>query len=389
MDDGQRIEGVLASLLLASSHLPPDRLPAVVADEARRAGFGQALIFLIDQEQRMLRPLTPPEPAVPVEVEGTIAGRVFQTERPLAVQGAGSASIWLPLIDGAERLGVLLLERADASDELVAQCEPLASLVAELLVSKSQYGDAIAVARRSHAMTLEAEIRWSMLPPLTFTGDGVGIACVLEPAYEVAGDAFDYAFNDGVLHVAIFDAMGHGFEAGAMATLAQAAYRSGRRRRLDLVATYREIDLALQREFGDEHFVTAQLATLDSRTGTLRWVNAGHPHPLLLRRGRTASELVSTPALPLGLGDAPMAPAEVSLEPDDRLLLFTDGVVEARSPGGERFGQERLVDLARRALADQQTLAETVRRLSASVQFHRDGPLDDDATILFLEWCPA
>jgi serine phosphatase RsbU (regulator of sigma subunit) len=228
-----------------------------------------------------------------------------------------------------------------------------------------------------------------MLPPLTFTGEQVGIACVLEPAYEVAGDAFDYAFNDGVLHLAIFDAMGHGFEAGSMATLVQAAYRSSRRRKLDLPATYREIDVALQREFGDEHFVTGQLATLDSVTGIFRWVNAGHPQPLQLRRGRMASELASEPALPLGLGDNAVLASEVSLEPGDRLLLFTDGVVEARSPGGERFGQDRLLDLARRALADEQTLAETVRRLAASVQFHRDGPLEDDASILFVEWRPA
>jgi serine phosphatase RsbU (regulator of sigma subunit) len=89
------------------------------------------------------------------------------------------------------------------------------------------------------------------------------------------------------------------------------------------------------------------------------------------------------------LCDTDVPTARASLEPGDRLLFFTDGVVEARSPGGERFGQERLVEHTRRALADQQTLSETVRRLVRSVQGHREGPLHDDATILLVEWHPT
>ncbi|MEA2685445.1 MAG: hypothetical protein QOE93_640 [Actinomycetota bacterium] len=79
---------------------------------------------------------------------------------------------------------------------------------------------------------------------------------------------------------------------------------------------------------------------------------------------------------------------EVALEPNDALLFFTDGIVEAGSPGGERFGAERLVDLTRRALADNQTLSETVRRLVRAVRTHREGPLADDATVLCVGWHP-
>ncbi len=80
--------------------------------------------------------------------------------------------------------------------------------------------------------------------------------------------------------------------------------------------------------------------------------------------------------------------AEHSLQPDDRLLFYTDGVVEARPSGGEPFGVERLVELTRRAMADQHTLAETARRLARSVVEHRQGSLDDAATILLLAWHP-
>ena len=79
----------------------------------------------------------------------------------------------------------------------------------------------------------------------------------------------------------------------------------------------------------------------------------------------------------------------MNLEPGDALLFFTDGIVEADSPDGEPFGVERLVDLTRRALSDQQTLAETVRRLVRAVRAHRAGPLADDATILCVDWHPS
>ena len=173
-----------------------------------------------------------------------------------------------------------------------------------------------------------------------------------------------------------------------MANLATAAYRLARRRGLDLPATYRLMDEAVRDQFGDEGFVTAQLATLDTCAGTLNWLTAGHPQPLLLRRGRVASELRCHPTLPIGLGDAPSTVATVSLEPVDALLFFTDGIVEAGAPGGEHFGTDRLVDLTRRALADEQTLSETVRRLVRAVRAHREGPLADDATILFVDWHP-
>jgi len=389
LDPDRRVDELISRLLRASTCLVADELATLVHSEARRCGFGGATIYLVDHEQEVLTPAVPASDQLPtLDVDTTVGGRAFQLERPFSVVSNEdeSVSLWLPLLDSAERLGVLHLCLPFLSDELLARCEDVASLVAELIVSKSNYGDSLPLTRRRREMTLAAELRWSQLPPLTFTAERVGIACVLEPAYEVAGDAFDYAVNAGRLHLLIIDAMGHGLEASRMANLAVAAYRHGRRRHLDLESTLRVVDEALSGVFGPDRFVTGQLATLDYDTGTLRWLNAGHPRPLLLRQGRVASELQCEPSLPLGLGDVALPAAEVSLEPGDRLLFFTDGVVEANSPDGERFGQDRLVDLTRRALADEQTLSETVRRLVRSVRLHHQGALDDDATILLVEW---
>lgn len=385
-----RVDRVVIELIRASTTLVPDDLAGVLAEHVKAAGFNGAAVLLVDHEQRLLTPLPgAPEDLCAQEVDDSLAGRAFQIERALfaANDGAG-ATIWLPVLDGAERLGVLMIRAPVVSDELVSRCGDIAGLLGELIVSKSQYGDTLIRARRLQDMTLAAELRWGSLPPLTFTGEHVGIACVLEPAYRVAGDAFDYAVNDGLLHLAIFDAMGHGLEASRMANLTLAAYRWARRRQLGLEDTFRAMDQALAQEFGDEKFVTGQIATLDAGNGKLRMLNAGHPPPLLLRGRRVASELAAVPSLPLGLGDVDTSVAEASLKPGDRLLFFTDGVVEAKSPGGERFGQGRLIELTRRALVDQQTLAETVRRLVTSVENHRVGELHDDATILFVEWHP-
>lgn len=376
-------------LLRESAFIEPDELADFVARELRRTGLEDAAILVIDYEQGVLIPFVPHGDVVPMDVDGTMAGRAFQTERPMtAERDDGGWNIWLPLLDGAERLGVLQLRAPFLSDRLVERAEEIASAVAELLVSKTQYGDNLVLTRRRQTMTLSGELRWPLLPPLTFASERVGIACVLEPTYDVAGDAFDYAINEGCLHFAIFDAMGHGLEATQMADLALGAYRYSRRLRMDLTATYLTMDDVIAAQFGGSRFVTAQLATLDCDRGSLRWLSAGHPYPLVLRGGRRAWELKTEPCLPLGLGFEPAPETEISLEPGDRLLFFTDGIVEARSPGGERFGQERLIDLTIRALADQQTLAETVRRLVRSVRLHRDGPLQDDATLLFVTWDP-
>jgi serine phosphatase RsbU (regulator of sigma subunit) len=235
-------------------------------------------------------------------------------------------------------------------------------------------------------MDLAAELRWGTLPPLTYTNDRVAVSGLLEPAYEIAGDAFDYAVNGDVAHVAIVDAMGHGLEASRMANLAVASYRHSRRRGYGLRDTFRAIDEVVAEQFGPERFVTGQLGRLELSTGCLTWVNAGHPRPLLLRRGVPVSDLPCETSLPMGLGDVPAEEAQMSLEPGDMVLFMTDGVLEARSPGGQLFGRARLERLLAEAANTAEVPAEIMRRLCHSVLDHQRGRLQDDATLLLVVW---
>jgi serine phosphatase RsbU (regulator of sigma subunit) len=186
--------------------------------------------------------------------------------------------------------------------------------------------------------------------------------------------------------VAILDAMGHGLEASRMANLAVGSYRNSRRQGLDLLETAAAMDTMIADQFGPEKFVTGQLVRLDLASGHLRWVNAGHPRPLLLRPDSSVETLVSETSLPLGLGGAPAELADVSLSPGDAVLFFTDGVVEARSPDGSVFGHERLKTMLQATASAGDLPAEMMRRLCHGVLAHQQGRLQDDATLLVLVW---
>lgn len=225
-----------------------------------------------------------------------------------------------------------------------------------------------------------------MLPPRTFATDRFTVAAVVEPAYEIAGDSFDYSVYGSTLHIGLFDAMGHGLEASRIANLVVAGYRHTRRTGLDLADSYRSMDAALAGEFTETRFATAVMARLDIDTGALELLLAGHHRPLLLRGGSLIDTFEVRPTLPVGLGDVAPESRTFGLQPDDRVLFFSDGVIEARSADGEDFGVERLADLLVRAASSNEQPAETMRRLSKAILAHQGAPLEDDATLVLLEW---
>ena len=382
-------EQVMGELLRKSHRMAPDDVGPVVAWHLKSLGMTDAALFLVDLDQRVLVPVDEPDagPDRALDIERTLAGRTFRTQQVMqeAVDGGG-IRLWVPLLDGADRVGVLRVTVAEADELTVDRARHMASIAAELIVSKSAFGDNLLLARRVRDMDLAAEMRWSMLPPLTFTNDRLAIAGILEPAYEIAGDAFDYAVNGDRVHLAIVDAMGHGLEASRMANLAVGSYRHSRRHGLGLAETFRAMDQVVADEFGPERFVTGQLARLDLSTGCMSWVNAGHPRPLLWRRGKLVDDLHCETSLPLGLGYVPAEVAQVSLEPGDAVLFLTDGVIEARSPQGDLFGRSRLGRLWLDAAATGDLPAEILRRLCHSVLDHQQGRLQDDATLLLLIW---
>ena len=383
--------GVLREFFENAHLVPPDQLPALAEQVAAQLGVLRMSTWLADYPQRVLVPF-PPSSGTPIAIDTTVGGRAYARGEPIEVSGGEGITLWLPLIDGVDRIGVL--EAALEADDAVTReaLVQFARAVAAEVVSRGQYTDAFKRARRRRDMTLSAELQWQLLPPTTFSTSDVTISGALEPAYDVGGDSFDYAYDDGILRLMILDAVGHDLDSSFVATLTIGAYRHARRNGADLVATVRELDDLIDDHFEGSTYVTAQLAELDVATGILQWVNAGHPSPLLVRESRVIDAVEGRRRVPLGLGHLSQTRetdiAEEHLQPGDTLLFYSDGLTEARTARGEDFGVERLREFVERAAASGLPPAEITRRLSHAVLDHHGGTLKDDATTVLLQWHP-
>lgn len=386
--------GALEGLLRRTHLSAPADLADVIDEQAIEAGALGAWMWLADLELDTLVRVparSTPDPEA-LSIAGTVAGRSFNATTILEAPGrsGGDRRLWLPLLDGTERLGVLevlLPATGDLDERAVPQFERFAHLAAMLVIGKGAYSDHFDVIRRRREMTVAAELTWSLAPPLVFATERLVVAGMLEPAYDNGGDALDYAVNGDVLHLGVFDAMGRGLAAAGVSSFAIAAYRHSRRRGLGLLETYAAMDAAVAEQFPDERFVTAVIAELQLETGELTWLSAGHPPPLLLRGGRRLVTLDAPSGRPLGLDWVDGTPVEgrESLEPGDLLLLYTDGLPEAQAPDGARFGVEALGEFLQREAAAGRPAPETLRRLRSAV-LRDHGPLKDDATALVVEW---
>jgi len=387
-------------VLLAGSHLmSPDELPDLATTAASELGAAEVVLYLVDYEQRRLTPLPSSQtgPRTELSVDGSLAGRAFWSLQAQESEAGDSRRLWLPMLVAIERVGVLEVvvptEGKPLGVALRQALVDLGHLITELLIVNRTYTDVYEWARRRAPMTLAAEMQHAALPSLTFGTHRVVVSGLLAPAYEVGGDVFDYALNGNIAHVAVFDAIGHGLHACLLANVAVSSYRHARRAGLDLAQMAVAVDAAIAELFGSERFATGVIGQLDVDTGVFRWINAGHPEPMLLRDGHVVKELLCEPSLPLGLNGmlGPPAPEQFvvsseSLQPGDRLLVITDGVDEARTEDGEFFGRARVAEFAARQSASGLPTPEVMRRLHHAFLDHQIGHLQDDATTLFVEW---
>lgn len=200
------------------------------------------------------------------------------------------------------------------------------------------------------------------------------------PAEEVGGDLFDFLpISSKMLAVTVADASGHGLPAALQARDAIIGLRMGLEDRFKLIWTMEKLNRVIARSTLSSRFISLFAAELE-RNGNLIYCNAGHPPGLLLREGKVARLRRGG----LVLGVHPGAAYErgfVTLRPGSALLLYTDGLTEALSPGGEPFGEARLVrtfrehrDEPARAIVDQ--IFERVH------EFSRGARADDQTAVI-------
>lgn len=384
---------ILAPLVKVACELSPDSIFERFCEVLIDLGCRRAAIYVVDYDQVSLEPIawapaaSEPEPQ---PVLGSAAGRAFlsqSTERDRTAED--EVRLWAPVRERADRMGVMELVLPEEGHSLAFVADEAGMLAGEHLHSVGRYTDRFELLRRRKAMNLAAEMQWTMLlPALNLETPRLSITGTLEPAYEIGGDAFDYAVLDDQLDLCIFDAMGHGVPATLASALALGAYRFGRRQGMELMDLALAVDRALVAEWGGDRFVTGHLAHLDAGTGELSWINAGHPPPLLVRGAHVEGELPCAPVPPLGLDANPHELCRFQLEPGDRVLFYTDGTIEARI-GSDQLGLERFRGLIEHELSEDQPDTVVLRRLVGHVIEHIEGnPLADDVTLVLLQWHP-
>jgi serine phosphatase RsbU (regulator of sigma subunit) len=205
----------------------------------------------------------------------------------------------------------------------------------------------------------------------------------------VGGDLYDVVAVGAGVRIVVGDARGKGLDALHTSAAVLSAFRHAAPQAsvgLDEVA--RSIEAAIAPRLSAEDFVTAALCEIRPG-GRLDVVLCGHPAPLRLRPGSSPEEVGSHPGPPLGLGVDPRVES-ATLEPGDRLLLYTDGMVEARDAHGRFFDLEAAAAwLSDGPAASASTLDERLRQLFARVRAHVGGTLTDDVAALLVEPVPA
>ncbi|HUQ38881.1 MAG TPA: PP2C family protein-serine/threonine phosphatase [Acidimicrobiales bacterium] len=379
-----RAYAAVAALLHESKTAPPDALGSFLAERTSQLGLTDLSVYVTDFEQRHLVPIPGASDSQSLLIDDSQGGRVFTSAKQSEEATESGTRVWSVVVDGAARLGVISMVFAHVDDDARLLADSLAGVVAALLVTRGQCTDVYTNIRRSEKVSLAAEMQWQLLPPLSLDSGRISVAGLIQPAYEVGGDSFDYAINGNVLEFAVFDAMGHGLESSQLAHLAVTSYRHSRRCGLDLADTVEAMDAAVAQMGDGEKFVTCIVGRLDASTGGLDWINVGHPLPILLRRGIVAGVLACEPTLPAGLGGAVAERAHTVMQPGDRICCITDGVLDCHRPGGEDFGEDRL-----RTFLSEHSIrhdaAETVRLLTHTVIEHH-GVLSDDATVFLVEY---
>nr|WP_236646877.1 PP2C family protein-serine/threonine phosphatase [Micromonospora acroterricola] len=286
-----------------------------------------------------------------------------------------------PVTQRGEAIGLLEIALPAApTDAIVQRVSRAAHTLAFVVIANRRHTDLFEWGQRTVPFTLAAEIQRRLLPAsFTCEADSFTLAGWLEPAASIGGDTFDYSVARDLLHLSITDAVGHGVHSALTATLCVSGLRNARRRGGTLLEQAQAADEALIANApAGSPFATGLLGRLDLATGILTVVNAGHPTPLLVR-DHTAQPVALPANRPFGiLRDKPYQTAEIELQPGDRLVLLTDGMLERSAAA---------LDLPARLPHLSALHPREVVRLLGDLVLEAAGPvLPDDACLLVLDW---
>jgi sigma-B regulation protein RsbU (phosphoserine phosphatase) len=294
------------------------------------------------------------------------------------------------LAAAAERLGHGDLDigvcGVSGSDEVARLAQTFNTMVVELKTNvegriREEAARREVDAELRAAREIQASLLPGMLPP--HQERGFALHAVNSPAKLVAGDFYDFFFiDDRRLALVMADVSGKGIPAAIYMAVTRTKLRDFAAPDKTPAQVITELNRSLAAENDRCMFVTLVLGYYDVSTGDLVYVNAGHNPPCLVRKTGRLDVLDPTGPLVAPYPDATFHNAQCRLDPDDLLVLFTDGVTEAGPAGGELFGEERLERLLRSSSSI--PVADVCQRIIRAASDFTCGDLPDDATVLVL-----
>ncbi|WP_051718079.1 PP2C family protein-serine/threonine phosphatase [Streptomyces megasporus] len=377
--------GILAAAEAAS---PVESVDVVARELRRRFGATSVSFLITDMTGHAVVRLSTTgevgstESAERVELAGSVYGDVIRTQRLRladSVDGDGGHRVIAPVTNRGDSIGLLEVRVPGGPDpRTLREISRAAHTLAYIVIANRRFTDLYQWGRRTTPMSLAAEIQHNLLPSsLSCEAAQFAVAGALEPAGKVGGDTFDYALDRDVLHLSVTDAMGHDVRAALIASVLIGALRGARRARCDLAEQARRAHRAML-DHSDNALATGLLLRVRLRDGRIELVNAGHPWPLLLRDGEV-QQIRPAVDLPFGVRfPHGYRVQRLDLLPGDRLVILTDGMLDRHSEVADLpaliRGTEGLHP------------RETAQVLTTAVLDANGGELEDDATVMCLDW---
>jgi serine phosphatase RsbU (regulator of sigma subunit) len=369
------VDAVDAATGKLAAELGADRVAFLIADLAGRAVVRLGYVERAGAQARW----SGAESAQAVPLTEGLIGEVLARQHPATIPTADGWRVLAPVTQRGEAVGVLeVLLSFEPDDGVVQRIRRAAHLLAFAVIANRRHTDLFEWGQRTARFELSAEIQRRLLPgSYTCEAGRFTLSAWLEPAATIAGDTYDYSLARDALHLSVTDAMGHGVTSALTATLCVGSLRNARRADASLVEQAAAADEAM-RTYAKDSFVTGLLGRADLRSGIMGLVNAGHVAPILIRSADIAA--VELPVnRPFGLSaDREYRQAQLQLEPGDRFVIVTDGMLERRAANLPLI---ELLDQTRALHA-----RETTRYLADAVLGVAGPKLADDATILVLDW---
>jgi phosphoserine phosphatase RsbU/P len=382
----------------------------ILTEISETVGARKAVVLVHDATARSLMAVAalgvPPNDvlAIPVDDESSVSAKVFRTCHPTIVEADqmlwdGEQSfrrgamlsvpiMWTSPRGGAQPLGVVNLSDRRSGQPFTAGDQKLISAIATQIGTAIQNArlvrESLSQQRLRQEMQLAHDLQMRLLPNVEAVAPAATVAARVVPAESVGGDLYNlFRLGPEKTGVMIGDVSGHGYQAALIMALAMSASAIHSQTTADPGETLNALYSSLRDELATtEMFISMFYGVVDRNAGVMRYANAGHPHAFVIHKKGKVERL---PALdpPLGMGTTAPKGSTRLWNSDDLLLLFTDGISDARDRQGERLGEEKVVELARKYRDE--SPAQLVDRILRMVDQHTgDSRRRDDLTIVAL-----